>query len=66
VLIFEEDTPHCLLRRLRPEVLVKGGTYSVEEVVGKEIVEAYGGRVCVVAKVEGVSTTDILAAVRKH
>jgi D-beta-D-heptose 7-phosphate kinase/D-beta-D-heptose 1-phosphate adenosyltransferase len=64
VLIFEEDTPHELLRRLRPNVLVKGGTYTVEEIVGKEIVEAYGGRVCVLGKVDGVSTTEILAAVR--
>jgi D-beta-D-heptose 7-phosphate kinase/D-beta-D-heptose 1-phosphate adenosyltransferase len=65
VLIFEDDTPHDLLRRLRPDVLVKGGTYTPDEVVGKEIVEAYGGRVCVTGKSQGVSTTEIVAAVRK-
>ncbi len=47
VLIFEEDTPLELLHRLRPEVLVKGGTYRVDEVVGAEVVKPYGGRVCV-------------------
>jgi D-beta-D-heptose 7-phosphate kinase/D-beta-D-heptose 1-phosphate adenosyltransferase len=65
VLIFDDDTPHELLRRLRPEILVKGGTYRVEEVVGADVVAAYGGRVCVTGKIDGVSTTDILAAVRK-
>lgn len=64
VLIFEEDTPHDLLRRLKPDVLVKGGTYTVGEVVGKEVVEAYGGAVCVVGRMEGVSTTEILASVQ--
>ena len=65
VLIFDEATPHELLRRLRPDVLVKGGTYTVDEVVGKEVVEAYGGRVCVTSRRPGVSTSAILAAVRR-
>jgi hypothetical protein len=42
-------------------VLVKGGTYTREEVVGREIVEAYGGRVAVTSRIDGVSTTQILA-----
>ncbi len=65
VVIFDEDTPEELLRRLRPDVLVKGGTYTADEVVGKEIVEAYGGRVCVTSQRPGVSTSAILAAVRR-
>ena len=60
VLIFDTDSPCELLQRLRPDVLVKGGTYRVDEVVGREIVEAYGGRVCVTGVVEGMSTTGIL------
>jgi D-beta-D-heptose 7-phosphate kinase/D-beta-D-heptose 1-phosphate adenosyltransferase len=60
VLIFDEDTPHEILRRIRPDVLVKGGTYTTEQVVGHEIVEAYGGRVCVTGVVEGISTTAIV------
>ncbi len=65
VLIFEDDTPLELLHRLRPEVLVKGGTYRVDEVVGRDLLEAYGGRVCVLGQVPGVSTTAILAALRQ-
>ena len=64
VLIFEEDTPHELLRLIRPDVLVKGGDYRVEGVVGREIVEAYGGKVCVTGKIEGASTTQILQRMR--
>lgn len=61
VLIFEEQTPHALLRRIRPNVLVKGGMYTPDKVVGLEVVESYGGKVCVTGKVEGVSTTQILS-----
>jgi D-beta-D-heptose 7-phosphate kinase / D-beta-D-heptose 1-phosphate adenosyltransferase len=61
VILFGEQTPHRLLRLLRPDVLVKGGTYSVGEVLGREVVEAYGGRVCVTARVEGRSTTHLLS-----
>jgi D-beta-D-heptose 7-phosphate kinase/D-beta-D-heptose 1-phosphate adenosyltransferase len=63
VLVFDEETPHELLRQIRPDVLVKGGTYRVDEVVGREIVESYGGRVSVMGKVEGLSTTGILKSV---
>ena len=60
VLVFDEDTPEDILRALRPDVLVKGGTYAPDQVVGHEIVSAYGGRVCVTGMVDGVSTTRIL------
>ncbi len=60
VIVFAEPTPHRLLRALRPDVLVKGGTYRPEEVVGREVVESYGGRVYLADVVAGVSTTDIL------
>ncbi|HET6880297.1 MAG TPA: D-glycero-beta-D-manno-heptose 1-phosphate adenylyltransferase [Pirellulales bacterium] len=64
VVIFDEDTPHRLLEAIRPDVLVKGGTYRAEEVVGREIVEAYGGRVCVTSRIDGVSTTKLVESVR--
>jgi D-beta-D-heptose 7-phosphate kinase/D-beta-D-heptose 1-phosphate adenosyltransferase len=64
VLVFDDDTPHELLRQLRPDVLVKGAPYRAEEVVGREVVAAYGGKVCVTSPLEGRSTTQILAAVR--
>ena len=65
VVSFGEDTPHRLLERIRPDVLVKGGDYSVDEVVGREIVEDYGGEVVVVSHVRGKSTTEFLERVRQ-
>ena len=60
VVIFNESTPHAVIERLRPEVLVKGGTYADDEIVGRELVESYGGRVKALGVVPGVSTTEIL------
>jgi D-beta-D-heptose 7-phosphate kinase/D-beta-D-heptose 1-phosphate adenosyltransferase len=60
VVLFEEDTPLELIRALRPDVLVKGGDYTVDTVVGHEDVIAYGGRVEIVPTVEGFSTTNIV------
>jgi D-beta-D-heptose 7-phosphate kinase/D-beta-D-heptose 1-phosphate adenosyltransferase len=64
VVVFDELTPHNLLERVRPDVLVKGGTYRVDEVVGREVVEKYGGKVCVTGAVEGLSTTAIVDSLR--
>jgi D-beta-D-heptose 7-phosphate kinase/D-beta-D-heptose 1-phosphate adenosyltransferase len=61
---FAEDTPHALLRELRPDVLVKGADYGVEGVVGREVVWEYGGEVCVVCHTEGISTTKTLERIR--
>ncbi|MGD9645575.1 MAG: D-glycero-beta-D-manno-heptose 1-phosphate adenylyltransferase [Pirellulales bacterium] len=66
VLVFDEDTPHELLRQIRPDVLVKGGTYTPQEVVGHEVVEAYGGTVTVTEAVDGVSTTNILQQIARQ
>ena len=66
VLIFDEATPHNLLQAIRPDVLIKGGTYRVDEVVGREIVESYGGRVQVAGVVPGISTTQILQNVQNR
>lgn len=60
VVLFEEDTPLELIRELRPDVLVKGGDYTIETVVGHEDVLAAGGRVEIVPTVEGFSTTNIV------
>jgi D-beta-D-heptose 7-phosphate kinase/D-beta-D-heptose 1-phosphate adenosyltransferase len=60
VVLFEEDTPLELIRALRPDVLVKGGDYTIETVVGHEEVAASGGRVEIVPTVEGFSTTNIV------
>lgn len=60
VVLFEEDTPLELIRSLHPDVLVKGGDYTVETVVGHEDVIAAGGRVEIVPTVAGFSTTNIV------
>jgi len=57
VVIFEEDTPSELIRSLRPDVLVKGGDYTIEQIVGAPEVQSWGGSVEVLAFVEGYSTT---------
>ena len=64
VVIFEEDTPLRLIEALKPQVLVKGGDYTPERVVGKEVVESYGGRVELVTFVDGKSTTNIIEKIR--
>jgi len=64
VLLFDEETPHELLWRIRPDVLVKGGTYSQEQVVGREVVEEYGGQVCITKKRADLSTTGLLKTLR--
>jgi D-beta-D-heptose 7-phosphate kinase/D-beta-D-heptose 1-phosphate adenosyltransferase len=58
--VFEEDTPLELIRRVKPTVLVKGGDYTRETVVGHEIVEAEGGEVVLVDLVPGHSTTSMV------
>jgi D-beta-D-heptose 7-phosphate kinase/D-beta-D-heptose 1-phosphate adenosyltransferase len=63
VTIFSEPTPLALITHLRPNVLVKGGDYTPATVVGREVVEAYGGRVCILPSVPGVSTTEILGSI---
>ncbi len=60
VVLFEEDTPLELIRALKPDVLVKGGDYTIETVVGHEEVLRNGGRVEIVPTVEGFSTTNIV------
>ncbi len=60
VVVFDEDTPLELIKGLRPQILVKGGDYTPEGVVGKDVVESYGGRVELIQFVDGKSTTNII------
>ena len=64
VVIFEEDTPMKLIGEIRPSVLVKGGDYTREQVVGHEIVEAIGGQVLLVDVLPGFSTTSLVNRAR--
>jgi len=64
VVCFSEDTPEDLLAQVRPDVLVKGGDYGVDQVVGADLVKAYGGVVKVLGLVENSSTTAIVEKIR--
>jgi D-beta-D-heptose 7-phosphate kinase/D-beta-D-heptose 1-phosphate adenosyltransferase len=65
VVIFDEDTPLQLIEALRPDILVKGGDYTPETVVGRQQVESWGGRVELISFVEGRSTTGLVEKIVK-
>jgi D-beta-D-heptose 7-phosphate kinase/D-beta-D-heptose 1-phosphate adenosyltransferase len=64
VVIFPEDTPLELIRVLRPDILVKGGDYTADTIVGRADVESWGGRVAVVPLTVGHSTTSTIDRLR--
>ena len=64
VVPFDDDTPERLIREVRPDVLVKGGDWAKEAIVGREFVESYGGRVVSVPLRAGFSTTALIERVR--
>lgn len=65
VSVFDEDTPAELIHRLLPSVLVKGADWDPEDVVGRDVVEAAGGRLELLPVVEGRSTTGLLRRIRE-
>jgi D-beta-D-heptose 7-phosphate kinase/D-beta-D-heptose 1-phosphate adenosyltransferase len=65
VTLFDEDTPLELISALLPDVLVKGGDYDLDGIVGRNVVERAGGDVRVLPFVEGYSTTDILTRLKE-
>jgi len=65
VVIFDEDTPLNLITSLKPDILAKGADYTADAVVGKDLVEAYGGKVELVSFLDGKSTTNIIEKVLK-
>ena len=66
LVVFDEDTPLRIIESLKPDVLVKGGDYTPDRVVGKELVESYGGRVEIVEFMDGKSTTNIIEKILKN
>jgi len=64
VVIFDEDTPAALVDLLQPDVIVKGGDYAPDTVVGADVVRARGGRVVIIPLTAGQSTTSIVERVR--
>jgi rfaE bifunctional protein nucleotidyltransferase chain/domain len=65
VVLFDEDTPLELIRRLKPDVLVKGADYAPDAIVGAKDVEGWGGRVVRVPLVEDKSTTNLVNKLRR-
>lgn len=65
VVVFEQDTPYELITKLLPDVLVKGGDYTIETIVGAKEVIANGGKVIINPIVEGFSTTNIIEKIKK-
>ena len=63
VVLFDEQTPESLIRRVKPDILIKGEDWKEKGVVGREFVESYGGKVLLAPLVKGVSTTDIVSKV---
>jgi D-beta-D-heptose 7-phosphate kinase/D-beta-D-heptose 1-phosphate adenosyltransferase len=64
VTIFNEETPYKVIRRLRPDILVKGADWGSGQIVGRDLVEAAGGRVVRLPLVKGYSTTRLLERLR--
>ncbi len=65
VTVFDEETPRELIAALIPDVLVKGGDWPIERIVGREGVESAGGRVLSLPYIDGSSTSDIIERIRK-
>jgi D-beta-D-heptose 7-phosphate kinase/D-beta-D-heptose 1-phosphate adenosyltransferase len=66
VVLFEQDTPLDLIQQVQPSVLVKGGDYRSDQVVGRDVVKSQGGEVIVVDLVPGFSTTRIVEKSRSR
>jgi rfaE bifunctional protein nucleotidyltransferase chain/domain len=65
VVVFDEDTPHAIIGALQPDVLVKGADWAEDAIVGRDLVEARGGRVVRVPLAEGHSTTALVDKIRQ-
>lgn len=65
VILFDEDTPYNLIKKIQPDVLIKGSDYKIEDIVGYDIVQAKGGNVVTIDFIEGYSTTTIIEKLKK-
>jgi len=65
VIVYEEDTPVSLIKEIKPDILVKGGQYKLEEVVGYDIVMSYGGKIIRADMEDGFSTTNMISRIVK-
>jgi len=65
VCIFNQATPLELIRKVKPDILAKGADYAVDQIIGRDFVEASGGKVMTIPLVPGRSSSDIIAKIRK-
>ena len=65
VVVFPEDTPDAIIRNIQPDILVKGADWPADQIVGRDTVEARGGRVVLIPVEQGYSTTSIVERIRK-
>ncbi|MDD3581132.1 MAG: D-glycero-beta-D-manno-heptose 1-phosphate adenylyltransferase [Desulfobacca sp.] len=65
VVLFNQDTPLALINTLKPDLLVKGGDYNLEQIVGRPEVESWGGQVRIIPLIPGRSTTQLIARIQR-
>jgi len=65
VCLFNEDTPKELIQAIKPDVLVKGGDYTKDKIVGADFVESYGGSVEIIPFVQGYSTSSLIERIKE-
>ncbi|WP_092158707.1 D-glycero-beta-D-manno-heptose 1-phosphate adenylyltransferase [Maridesulfovibrio ferrireducens] len=66
VIVFDEDTPYELIKKVQPDVLVKGGDWTVDNIVGRDVVEGRGGVVLSLPLLPGYSTTSVIRFIREN
>ena len=64
VVIFDQDSPIEIIKQLQPDIYAKGGDYTIDGVVGREVVEGYGGKVVTLSLISGRSTTDLIGKIQ--
>jgi D-beta-D-heptose 7-phosphate kinase/D-beta-D-heptose 1-phosphate adenosyltransferase len=65
VVVFEEDDPHAIISAIQPDILVKGADWAADRIIGRDVVEARGGRVIRIAVAPGFSTTGMIEKIRR-
>ena len=65
VIIFDEETPERLIKQLRPDIIIKGGDYSIQDIIGADFVRSYGGEVLTIPYLEGNSSSNIIDKVKR-
>lgn len=65
ICLFDEQTPEELIKLIQPDVLVKGGDYTIDTIVGADYVQSYGGKVEIIPFVEGYSTSALIDNIKK-